>query len=256
MTVTQTSVALDDAQRVIAAGRSRAAEIDSPSNIAVVDARGNLVAYVRMDGAWIGSIDISINKEFTARALDILTEDLGPNACAGEQLYGIDALQRRAHHDLRRRCAIAARRPDRRGGRREWQHRRARESRRRGGRKSDVSNPTVIVPPMSDAEYREFVTAGTRTVKWATIRRDGRPHVVSAWFVLEDDDLLITTGFTSVKGRAVLRDPRVGLCIDDDRPPYAFVMIAGRANVSTDPDEVLRAATLNAPPLCRGGAGT
>jgi uncharacterized protein GlcG (DUF336 family) len=91
VTVTQTSVSLDDAQRVIAAGRSKAAEIDSPSNIAVVDAGGNLVAHVRMDGAWIGSIDISINKAFTARALDTLTEDLGPNACPGEQFYGIDA---------------------------------------------------------------------------------------------------------------------------------------------------------------------
>lgn len=66
------------------------------------------------------------------------------------------------------------------------------------------------------------------------------------WFVLEGDDLLITTGSTSVKGRAVLRDPRVALCIDDDRPPYAFVLIEGCASVSTDPDEVLRAATLNA----------
>ena len=66
------------------------------------------------------------------------------------------------------------------------------------------------------------------------------------WFVLEGDDLLITTGSKSVKGRAVLRDPRVGLCIDDDRPPYAFVLIEGRASVSNDPDELLRASTLNA----------
>jgi uncharacterized protein GlcG (DUF336 family) len=91
MTVTQVSVSLDDAQRVIAAGQAKAAEIESPSNIAVVDAGGNLVAHVRMDGAWIGSIDISINKAFTARALDILTEDLASNACPGDQFYGIDA---------------------------------------------------------------------------------------------------------------------------------------------------------------------
>lgn len=99
---------------------------------------------------------------------------------------------------------------------------------------------------MSDTEYQNFVTAGTRTAKWASVRRDGRPHVVPVWFILEGDDLLITTGSNSVKGRAVLRDPRVALCVDDDRPPYAFVMIEGRATVSTDPDEVLRAATLNA----------
>jgi PPOX class probable F420-dependent enzyme len=99
---------------------------------------------------------------------------------------------------------------------------------------------------MSDTEYRGFITAGTRTAKWATTRRDGRPHVVPVWFVLEGDDLLITTGSKSVKGRAALRDPRVGLCIDDDRPPHAFVLIEGRASVSTDPDEVLRASTLKA----------
>ena len=58
------------------------------------------------------------------------------------------------------------------------------------------------MPPMSDAEYRDFVTTETRTAKWTTTRRDGRPHVVPVWFVLEGDDLLITTGSKSVKGRA------------------------------------------------------
>lgn len=89
MTINQTSVSLDDAQRVITAGRAKADEISSPSNIAVVDAGGNLVAHARMDGAWIGSVDISINKAFTARALDISTEDLAPNAAPGKQFYGI-----------------------------------------------------------------------------------------------------------------------------------------------------------------------
>jgi hypothetical protein len=79
---------------------------------------------------------------------------------------------------------------------------------------------------MSDTEYRDFVTAGTRTAKWATTRRDGRPHVVPVWFVVEGDDLVVIS-------RSVLRDPRVGLCIDDDRPPYAFVLIQGCAGVST-----------------------
>jgi len=95
------------------------------------------------------------------------------------------------------------------------------------------------MPAMSDTEYRDFVTAGTRTAKWATTRRDGRPHVVPVWFVLEGDDLVVIS-------RSVLRDPRVGLCIDDDRPPYAFVLMQGCASVSPDPDEVLRASTLNA----------
>lgn len=94
MTVTQTSVSLDDAQRVIAAGVAKAEEISSPSNNAVVDAGGNLVAHVRMDGAWIGSIDISIIKAYTARALDISTEELAANAAPGNQFYGIHVSNR------------------------------------------------------------------------------------------------------------------------------------------------------------------
>lgn len=89
MTLDETSVSLDDAQRVVAAGRAKADEIASPSNIVVVDVGGNLVTHIRMDGAWIGSIDISINKAFTARAFDIATEDLAADASPGGQLYGI-----------------------------------------------------------------------------------------------------------------------------------------------------------------------
>ena len=69
-------ITLNDARSVIAAAEKKAAEIGQPMNIAVVDAGGNLVAHVRMDGAWIGSIDISINKAFTSRAFDIATKDL------------------------------------------------------------------------------------------------------------------------------------------------------------------------------------
>jgi uncharacterized protein GlcG (DUF336 family) len=67
---------LETARRVIAAAEQKAEEIKQPMNIAVVDGGGNLVAHVRMDGAWIGSIDISINKAFTSRAFDIATKDL------------------------------------------------------------------------------------------------------------------------------------------------------------------------------------
>src|SRR6202161_725613 len=65
---------LDDARTIIAAAEKKADEIGQPVNIAVVDAGGNLVAHVRQDGAWIGSIDISINKAFTSRAFDIATK--------------------------------------------------------------------------------------------------------------------------------------------------------------------------------------
>ena len=68
-------ITLDDAKRVIAAAEKRAVEIGQPMNIAVADAGGNLVAHVRMDAAWLGSIDISIKKAFTSRAFDISTRD-------------------------------------------------------------------------------------------------------------------------------------------------------------------------------------
>ncbi len=85
------SASLEDAKRVIAAGEDAAREIGQPVNIAVVDAGGNLIAHERMDGAWIGSIDISINKAFTARAFDLPTEALAPNAQPNSQFYGIHA---------------------------------------------------------------------------------------------------------------------------------------------------------------------
>lgn len=74
---------------VIAAGQAKAGEIGSPSNVAVVDAGGNLVSHIRMDHAWVGSVDISIKKAFTARAFDIATKDLAKHAQPGEQFYGI-----------------------------------------------------------------------------------------------------------------------------------------------------------------------
>ncbi len=82
-------VTLDDARKVIAAGEKKAAELGQPVNIAVVDAGGNLVAHARMDGSWIGSIDVSINKAFTSRAFDVATKDLATNAQSGGQFFGI-----------------------------------------------------------------------------------------------------------------------------------------------------------------------
>src|ERR1043166_10217469 len=82
-------VNLELARKIIAAAEKKAVEIGQPMNIAVADAGGNLVAHVRMDGAWIGSIDISINKAFTARAFDISTKDLGTQSQSGDQFFGI-----------------------------------------------------------------------------------------------------------------------------------------------------------------------
>ena len=86
------SIDLQDARRVIAAGEAAAVgAVGQPMNIAVVDAGGDLVAHVRMDGAWRGSVAISIDKAFTARAFDITTKDLGENSQPGAQFYGIHA---------------------------------------------------------------------------------------------------------------------------------------------------------------------
>src|SRR6201991_4713460 len=84
-------ITLEDARRVIAAAESKAAEIGQPMNIAVADGGGNLVAHVRMDGAWIGSIDISIKKAWTSRAFDISTLDLASHSQSGHQFFGIHA---------------------------------------------------------------------------------------------------------------------------------------------------------------------
>ena len=96
---------------------------------------------------------------------------------------------------------------------------------------------------MSEQERRDFLSTGTRTAKVAVSRRDGTPHVVPVWFVLDGDILVFTTGERTVKGRALQRDPRLSMCVDDDNPPYAFVMIEGLATISRDHDELLAAAT-------------
>jgi len=84
-------ISLEDARQIIAAAERKAQEIGQPMNIAVVDEGGNLKAHVRMDGAWIGSIDISINKAWTARAFDIATKDLAEYSQSGKEFFGIHA---------------------------------------------------------------------------------------------------------------------------------------------------------------------
>ncbi len=82
---------LSDARKVVDAAEKKAKSIGQPMNIAVVDEGGNLVTHTRMDGAWIGSIDISINKAYTARAFDLPTKELAENSQSGDQFFGIHA---------------------------------------------------------------------------------------------------------------------------------------------------------------------
>ena len=93
---------------------------------------------------------------------------------------------------------------------------------------------------MGVEERRAFLSSGARTGKLATVRRDGRPHVQPVWFVLDGDDLVFTTGATTLKGRNLRRDPRASLVVDDEAPPFAFVRVDGVVDLSEDPDEMLR----------------
>ena len=92
--------------------------------------------------------------------------------------------------------------------------------------------------------WREFVLAApARTAKLAVVRADGSPHVAPVWVDLDGDDVVFMTSAETVKGKAILRDPRISMCWDDEIPPFNFVTIAGAATLTTDPDVMLRWAT-------------
>lgn len=84
------TLTLQQAEAAIQAAKEKATEIKVPMNIAVVDRGGNLAAFVRMDGAWLGSKDIAIKKAQTANYFDMNSEDLGKLSQPGEPLYGIE----------------------------------------------------------------------------------------------------------------------------------------------------------------------
>ena len=92
--------------------------------------------------------------------------------------------------------------------------------------------------------WRDFVAASpARTAKLAIVRADGSPHVAPVWVDLDGEQVVFMTSAATIKGKAILRDPRVSLCWDDERPPFSFVTISGAASTSTDPDELLEWAT-------------
>jgi len=91
---------------------------------------------------------------------------------------------------------------------------------------------------MTDDQWRAFVSQGTRTGKLSTVRADGSPHVAPIWFLLDGDDLVFNTGKDTVKGRNLARDGRMALCVDDDQPPFAFVVLQGRADLIEELDQV------------------
>jgi PPOX class probable F420-dependent enzyme len=97
---------------------------------------------------------------------------------------------------------------------------------------------------MSEEEWKAFLTDQPRTAKLATVRQDGRPHVAPIWVDLDDGGTIVfTTHAESLKGKSIRRDPRIALCVDDDRPPFSFVTIEGTVEISEDLEEMLRWAT-------------
>lgn len=91
---------------------------------------------------------------------------------------------------------------------------------------------------MSADERRAFLLAGTRTAKIGVTRRDGRAYVLPVWFVLDGDAVVFTTGGETARGRCLRRDGRASLCVDEERAPYAFVRMKGRARLSEDPKQL------------------
>ena len=96
---------------------------------------------------------------------------------------------------------------------------------------------------MTPERRRRFLMEGTRTAKVATVRADGRAHVVPVWFLLDGETLVFTTRKSSVKGRSLSRDRRVTICVDDETPPFSMVMVQGEATLSEDPEALLDWAT-------------
>jgi PPOX class probable F420-dependent enzyme len=100
-----------------------------------------------------------------------------------------------------------------------------------------------VTQRMTEEEYRSFLLDRARTASLATVRADGRPHVAPIWFDLDGDTIVFTTGESTVKGRNMRRDPRVSLCIDEEKPPFHFVLIEGTAQLTAEDPDLLYWAT-------------
>ena len=90
---------------------------------------------------------------------------------------------------------------------------------------------------MTMEEARRFLLDTPRTGKMAVTREDSRPHVSPIWFDFDGDTLVFTTWHTSVKGRSIVQNPNICMCVDDEQPPYAYVIIEGTAEMSDPPEE-------------------
>ncbi len=89
---------------------------------------------------------------------------------------------------------------------------------------------------MTEAEVRAFMVAGTKTGKLATVRQDGRPHVMPVWFTFDSvtGDLVFMSWHTSVKVKNMRRDGRVSISVDEQEFPYAWARLDGTVSFSED----------------------
>jgi PPOX class probable F420-dependent enzyme len=92
-------------------------------------------------------------------------------------------------------------------------------------------------------EVVKFLSAGTRTGMLGFLASDGRPLVAPVWFIVDNGELVLNTGRNTAKGRALVRDPRVVICVDDPHPPYSFVQVQGTATVTEEAADLLKIAT-------------
>lgn len=92
-------------------------------------------------------------------------------------------------------------------------------------------------------EVIAFLSAGTRTAMVGYLAADGRPLVAPVWFIVDNGELVFNTGRQSAKGRALARDSRVVICVDDPHPPYSFVQVQGTATIQDNADDLLNIAT-------------
>jgi PPOX class probable F420-dependent enzyme len=106
-----------------------------------------------------------------------------------------------------------------------------------GNRQIETKGNTLMAT-MTDNEWRSFVTAGTRLAHIGLARADGRPHVTPVCFILDGDELAFALSPGSVKGKSLARDRRIAVCVSDERQPYSFVTMEGRARISAEPDQI------------------
>jgi PPOX class probable F420-dependent enzyme len=92
---------------------------------------------------------------------------------------------------------------------------------------------------MTREQARDFLLASTRTLKVATVRASGMPHVAPVWFVLDGPDIVFTTPSASLKARNLTANPNVCVCVDDETPPFGFVSATGTATLHSHPADLI-----------------